>query len=60
MNSVEEGTPLASKALADLGIPPYDILRIDAEDSSGFFLLAADRDAERPGDGREQGRGVVV
>lgn len=42
-HSVEEGSPLASLPLSSLGIPPYDVVRIDGEERSGFFLLAADR-----------------
>ena len=29
--------------LAEVGIPPYDIVRVDGAAESGFFLLAADR-----------------
>jgi adenylyltransferase/sulfurtransferase len=39
---VEEDSPLSSLALAKLGIPPYDIVRVDGEERSGFFLLAED------------------
>jgi hypothetical protein len=43
-----------------VGIPPYDIVRVDGSDGSGFFLLATDRDdwaglPSRPGP--EIGRG---
>ena len=41
---VEEDDPLAARPLAELGIPPYDIVRVDGAESSGFFLLAGDRD----------------
>lgn len=44
-SAVEEDSPLASRPLADLGIPPYDILRIDSTTDSAFFLLAGDRKA---------------
>ena len=43
VNAIEEGTPLASLPLAKVGIPPYDIVRVDGVEGSGFFLLAADR-----------------
>ena len=43
VNAVEEGSALAGRTLADLGIPRYDIIRVDGEEGSGFFLLAADR-----------------
>ncbi len=36
-------SPLAELPLATLGIPPYDVVRIDGEESSGFFLLEGDR-----------------
>ncbi len=45
LNAIEEGSPLASCSLAKLGIPPYDIVRVDGPEASGFFLLAADRAA---------------
>jgi adenylyltransferase/sulfurtransferase len=40
---VEEDSPLAAGPLFRVGIPPYDIVRIDGAKESGFFLLAADR-----------------
>jgi molybdopterin/thiamine biosynthesis adenylyltransferase len=40
---IDDGSPLASRTLAELGIPPYDVVRIEGPDESGFFLLAADR-----------------
>ncbi len=43
VSSIEEDSPYAERPLSLLGIPPYDIIRIDGEDRSGFFLLAADR-----------------
>ncbi len=43
INAVEESSPLARLPLARLGIPPYDIVRVDSPESSAFFLLAADR-----------------
>jgi adenylyltransferase/sulfurtransferase len=42
VSAVDEGSPLAALPLAELGIPPYDIVRVDGQDGSGFFLLAAD------------------
>jgi molybdopterin-synthase adenylyltransferase len=49
VSAVEEGTPLAALPLAKVGVPPYDIVRVDGAEGSGFFLLAADRDAFRTG-----------
>ena len=45
INAIEEGSPLATLPLAKVGIPPYDIVRVDGPEASGFFLLAADRAA---------------
>jgi adenylyltransferase/sulfurtransferase len=49
VSAVEEDSPLAARSLAELGIPPYDIVRIDGAETSGFFLLAGDRGIS-PGD----------
>ncbi len=43
VGSIEEGTPFADRPLAGLGIPAYDIVRVDGPHGSGFFLLAGDR-----------------
>ena len=43
INLVEEGTALADFPLARLGIPAYDIARVDGNGRSEFFLLAEDR-----------------
>jgi molybdopterin/thiamine biosynthesis adenylyltransferase len=40
---VEEDSTLATLPLSRVGIPPYDIVRVDGAAESGFFLLAADR-----------------
>ena len=42
---IEEGSMLATRTLSTLGVPPYDIVRIDGPQESSFFLLAADRAA---------------
>jgi adenylyltransferase/sulfurtransferase len=44
---VDEDSPLVSRALADLGVPAYDIVRVDGAASSGFYLLAADREGAK-------------
>lgn len=44
VHEIEEDSPLADRLLADLGIPPYDILRVVGGGKTGFFLLADDRD----------------
>jgi adenylyltransferase/sulfurtransferase len=55
VSAVEEGTALAGLPLAKLGVPPYDIVRVDGDDRSGFFLLAADRAGRETGWGRGRG-----
>jgi len=42
-SSVEEDCRLAGETLLRVGVPPYDIVRIEGAAESGFFLLAADR-----------------
>jgi molybdopterin-synthase adenylyltransferase len=41
--ALDDTSPLAGRSLEDLGIPPYDIIRIDGATESAFFLLAGDR-----------------
>jgi adenylyltransferase/sulfurtransferase len=43
VSQVDEDSQLAAEPLSRVGIPPYDIVRIDGLTESGFFLLAADR-----------------
>jgi adenylyltransferase/sulfurtransferase len=43
-SDVAEDSPLAARPLSQLGIPAYDILRVEGPSDSGFFLLAADRE----------------
>ncbi|WP_435019277.1 HesA/MoeB/ThiF family protein [Tundrisphaera sp. TA3] len=43
VSEVAEGSELAARPLADLGIPAFDIVRVDGAEGSGFFLLEADR-----------------
>jgi adenylyltransferase/sulfurtransferase len=45
VSAVQEGSALAERTLAEVGIPAYDIVRVDGESASEFCLLAADRDA---------------
>jgi molybdopterin/thiamine biosynthesis adenylyltransferase len=42
-SSVNHDSPLLVQPLSRVGIPPYDIVRVDGPADSGFFLLAADR-----------------
>ena len=48
-SGIEPDSPLASYSLSRVGIPPYDIVRVDGESESGFFLLAADREDGKTG-----------
>jgi molybdopterin-synthase adenylyltransferase len=43
-SAVPESSPLVDQPLCRVGIPPYDIVRVDGPAGSGFFLLASDRD----------------
>ncbi len=40
---VDDSSPLAEEPLSRVGIPPYDIVRVEGPAGSGFFLLAGDR-----------------
>ncbi len=42
VNTIAEDSPLAARTLAEAGIPPYDIVRLDGMADSAFFLLADD------------------
>ena len=48
-SGIDQESPLAAQPLSRLGIPPYDIVRVDGESESGFFLLAADRQDSKTG-----------
>ena len=52
VSAIDDDSPLAELPLAKLGIPAYDIVRIDGETGSAFFLLAGDRP------GRDSGWGL--
>jgi adenylyltransferase/sulfurtransferase len=43
-SAVEESSPMVDQPLCRVGIPPYDIVRVDGPAGSAFFLLTADRD----------------
>lgn len=49
VSAVGEESPLAAESLSRVGIPAYDIVRIDGAAESGFFLLAADRSERATG-----------
>ncbi len=44
ISEIASDSPLIDRPLASLGIPAYDIVRIDGEGGSAVFLLAGDRD----------------
>ena len=41
---VHQGSDLANEKLADLGVPPYDIVRVGDNQQEQVFLLSADRE----------------
>ncbi|MFO0958774.1 MAG: ThiF family adenylyltransferase [Isosphaeraceae bacterium] len=43
LSRVEEGSEQAGRTLAQLGVPAYDIVRVEGPEGTGFFLLAGDR-----------------
>jgi adenylyltransferase/sulfurtransferase len=49
-SAVDDESPLTGRTLAEVGVPAYDIVRVDGSTGSRFFLLAADR-AAALGDG---------
>ena len=54
LNAIEQGSPLESQARwPKVGIPPYDIVRVDGVDASGFFLLAGPIEPRASGDDRK-------
>ncbi|QDV32680.1 HesA/MoeB/ThiF family protein [Tautonia plasticadhaerens] len=46
---VDEGTGLSRRTLAELGVPPYDIVRADGAGGSAFLRLEGDRGRALPG-----------
>jgi adenylyltransferase/sulfurtransferase len=52
---IDEGTALAGRTLADVGVPPFDVVRVDDEGGEArFFLLAGDRDGLATGWGLDR------
>jgi len=43
VSAIEEGSPLAARTLAAVGIPAYDIVRVEGASGSHFLVLAGDR-----------------
>ena len=50
-HAVEAGSQLAGSRLSDLGIPPYDIVRVASDATERVFLLAGDRSSAIHDDG---------
>ncbi len=44
-SAIGESSDLVDQPLGSVGIPPYDIVRVEGPSGSGFFLLAGDREA---------------
>jgi adenylyltransferase/sulfurtransferase len=42
-SAIAEDSPLADRTLMEVGIPAYDIVRVEASSETKFFLLAGDR-----------------
>lgn len=45
LTEVEADSPLVTRTLAELGVPAYDVVRVEGSTELGFFLLGGDRDA---------------
>ncbi len=48
-SGVDQDSALAAYPLSRVGIPPYDIVRVEGETETGFFLLAGDREGAKTG-----------
>ena len=55
VSEAEAGSELSHRSLRELGIPRFDIVRVDGPDGSAFFRLEADRERGlgRPASGAE-------
>ncbi|MFV1964726.1 MAG: ThiF family adenylyltransferase [Pirellulaceae bacterium] len=49
IHRIEEDSAFGSERLSDVGIPPYDILRVDTPKGESTFLLAEDRESAMGG-----------
>ncbi|MBW3597932.1 MAG: ThiF family adenylyltransferase [Planctomycetes bacterium] len=43
-HTIDEDSPLAERKLAELGVPPYDIVRVTTDQEEQVVLLAGDRE----------------
>ena len=48
VSSIERTDELAGRTLAEIGIPAYDIVKVESEDATTFVLLAGDRERVCP------------
>jgi adenylyltransferase/sulfurtransferase len=48
-SSVEQDSPLAGRTLAEVGIPAYDIVRVEGPSGDQYYLLAGDRQGRSSG-----------
>jgi adenylyltransferase/sulfurtransferase len=48
-SAVEQDSPLAGRMLAEVGVPAYDIVRVEGPSGTRFFLLAGDRHGRSAG-----------
>ena len=49
VSAVEEDSPLSGRTLAAIGVPAYDIVRVEGTSGCQFFLLAGDRGGRSTG-----------
>ena len=55
LSRIDEGSPLVGRTLAEVGVPPFDVVRVDEEAGEArFFLLAGDRDGLASGWGLDR------
>jgi len=45
VHTIERGTPLAARALKDIGVPPYDLVKVETAVSGLYVRLEKDRPA---------------
>jgi adenylyltransferase/sulfurtransferase len=49
LSTLEQDSPLVDRTLASVGVPAYDVVRVDGGSGSRFFLLAGDRSGRDSG-----------
>lgn len=48
LHMIEEGSDFENRPLAELGVPPFDALRVEGTNGLGLFRLESDRPTELP------------